>query len=167
MDIMQLVDEIEALISKSFRIPFTSNILVNEDELFDILDQMRVTIPREVKEAKRIEVERERILARAQEEANRLLDLAKEKMMKAVDDHEIVEAARDHGELLVEQAESLSLQLRHDSNQYVIDHLSSLEEQLLKLLTTVRNGLQQVEANQPQISADGLNNRDLTNRADV
>jgi uncharacterized protein (DUF1778 family) len=146
---MQLVDELEAVIGKSFHIPFTSNIVMNEDDLFDILDQMRISIPQEIKDAKRTEAERERILIRAQEEANRLVNMAKEKIMTAVDDHEIIEAAKMHAKETITNAEQEAWQLKVDSNNYVVDNLSSLEEHLLKLLTTVRNGLRQVQQIQP------------------
>lgn len=149
MDIMQLVDELESLIGKSFRIPFTSNVVVNEDDLYDILDQMRISVPQEVKDAKRTEAERERILARAKEESNRLINMAKEKIMTAVDDHEIIEAAKAHAKDTITRAEQESWQLRVDSSNYVADNLSNLEEHLLKLLTTVRNGLHQIQENQP------------------
>lgn len=145
MDIQQLVDELEAVISKSFRIPFTSNVLINEDDLYDILDQMRISIPQEIKEAKRTEAERERILVRAQEEANRLIDMAKEKMMTAVDDHEIADVAKAQAQDILTQAEEEANQLKIEANIYVSEHLSNLEEHLLKLLTTVRNGLRQLQ----------------------
>ncbi len=149
MDILQLVDELEAVTSKSFRIPFTSNILINEDDLFDILDQMRISIPQEVKEARRIEAERERILARAQEEANKLNEMAKEKILSAVDDHELMDVAKAEARELVARAREEAEQLRLESKNYVADNLSDLEEHLLKLLTTVRNGLRKIQEEGP------------------
>lgn len=148
MDIQQLVDELETVISRSFRIPFTSNVLVNEDDLYDILDQMRISIPQEIKEAKRTEAERERILNRAREEAERLVDMAKEKMMSAVDDHEVADEAKARADEIVAQANREVEQLKADANDYVADHLSNLEEQLLQLLTIVRNGLRHIQETQ-------------------
>lgn len=156
MDIMQLVDELESVIGKSFRIPFTANILVNEDSLYDILDQMRVSIPQEIKEARRTEAERDRILARAKEESDRLVNMAKEKIMTAVDDHEIIEAAKTHAKETINKAEQDAWQLKVDSHNYVAENLSNLEEHLLKLLTTVRNGLKQVEESRPGPAPDSL-----------
>jgi len=156
VDIQQLVDELETIINKSFRIPFTSNIVMNEDDLYDILDQMRISIPQEIKEAKRTEAERERILARAQEEASRLVDMAKEKMMTAVDGHEIADVAKDRAEKIVTQAETDAKQLKAEADNYVADHLSDLEEHLLKLLTTVRNGLRQLQEAQPISTPNNL-----------
>lgn len=149
MDIMQLVDELEAIISRSPRFPFTANVWVNEDEIFDILDQMRIAIPKEVKEARRTEAERERILAQAQDEANRLVSMGKEKIMSAVDEHEVMITAREESRKVLSQAQKEAFQMQEDANNYVVEHLSSLEEQLLKLLTTVRNGLRQVETMKP------------------
>ncbi|MEM7033017.1 MAG: hypothetical protein AAF629_25930 [Chloroflexota bacterium] len=145
MDIQRLVDELESIIGKSFRIPFSSNIILNEDELFDILDQMRISIPQEIKEARRTEAERERILAQARDEVERMNDLAKEKMMTAVDGHEVASAAKERSDQIIAEANQEAVHLRTEADQYVADHLSHLEEQLLKMLTTVQNGIRQID----------------------
>ena len=77
MDIQHLVDRLEEVLNKSVRIPLTPYLMVNEDRIFSTVDQMRVTIPEEVKRANRIEAEKERILAQAKEEADRIRALAK------------------------------------------------------------------------------------------
>ena len=157
MDIQRLFDEFEAVINKSFRIPFTSNIILNEDELYDLLDQMRISIPQEIKEAKRTEAERQRILAQAKDEAGRLSDIAKEKMITAIDSHEIADLARRRADEIVSSAESNANQLKTDADQYVADHLSDLEEHLLKLLSTVRNGLRHLQETQPVAETTEIN----------
>ncbi len=149
MDIMRLVDDLEELVNGAARIPFTANVIVNEDDLYEIIDQMRASIPVEIKEARRTEAERQRILSRAKEEADRLVNMAKEKIMAAVDDHEIIEAAKTHAKATITQAEEEAWHLKVDSHNYVTENLSELEETLLKLLTTVRNGLRHLQQNQP------------------
>ena len=149
MDIMRLVDDLEDLVNNGSRIPFTASVIVNEDDLYEIIDQMRASIPVEIKEARRTEAERQRILSRAKEEADRLVNMAKEKIMAAVDDHEIIEAAKSHAKETIVQAEQEAWQLKIDSHTYVTDNLSELEETLLKLLTTVRNGLRHLQQNPP------------------
>ena len=148
---MQLLDELETLVSSSSRIPFTSNIIINEEDLLDILDQMRVSVPQEIKEARRTEAERERIISRAKEEAGRLVSLSKEKMLAATDDHEIVVSARDRAKEILLDAEQESADMKVDAHHYVAENLSTLEENLLKLLTTVRNGIRQVERMKPEV----------------
>jgi len=149
VDIMRLVDDLEELVNGASRIPFTASVIVNEDDLYEIIDQMRASIPVEIKEARRTEAERQRILSRAKEEADRLVNMAKEKIMAAVDDHEIIEAAKNHAKATITQAEEEAWHLKVDSHNYVTDNLSELEETLLKLLTTVRNGLRHLQQNPP------------------
>ncbi|HIC93608.1 MAG TPA: ATPase, partial [Anaerolineae bacterium] len=63
IDILYLVDRLESLLNEGWRVPFTSNLIINEDKFLDIIDHMRTSIPEEVKRAQRIERERERIIA--------------------------------------------------------------------------------------------------------
>ena len=79
MDIMHLIDRLEELFNESRPIPFTHNVIVDEDRMLDLIDQMRVAIPEEMKKAQQLLAQRDRTLAQAQEEANRTLALAREK----------------------------------------------------------------------------------------
>ncbi|MBN1217383.1 MAG: hypothetical protein JXM69_00525 [Anaerolineae bacterium] len=149
MDILHLIDRLEMLITeKSFRIPLTSNVIVQEDEFLDIIDQMRVSIPEEVKLAKRTEAERERLLLQAQEEANRLVEVAREKAKAMTEDHELITFARQRAKEIEVDAQQQAQEIIADSDEYIIDQLSELEEQLMKTLTTVRNGLRHVRETQ-------------------
>lgn len=77
MDIQHLIDRLEQVLAESRRIPLSANLIVDEDRLFNIIDQMRVSIPEEVKRSNRIEAEKDRILAQAHEEGDRIRELAK------------------------------------------------------------------------------------------
>ena len=78
MDILYLVDRLENLIASSRRMPLVNQIIVKENDLFSIIDQMRISIPDEIKQARRIIQEKERILAQAQAEASNLLNRVRE-----------------------------------------------------------------------------------------
>jgi hypothetical protein len=144
MDILHLIDRLETLVTEGFHIPFTSNVILQEDAFLDIIDQMRVSIPEEVKLAKRTEAERERLLLQAQEEANRLVEMAREKAKTMTDEHELIIFAQDRAREIEEQAHRQAEEILADTDEYIIDQLSELEEQLMKTLTTVRNGLRHV-----------------------
>jgi hypothetical protein len=149
MDILHLIDRLEMLITeKAFRIPLTSNVVIQEDEFLDIIDQMRVSIPEEVKSAKRTEAERERLLLQAQEEADRVIQMAREKAKVMTEDHELITFARQRAKEIEEDAQKQAQDIIAESDEYIIDQLSELEEQLMKTLTTVRNGLRQVSETQ-------------------
>ena len=154
IDILHLVDRLETLLSKSWRLPFTSNVVIQEDAFLDIIDQMRISIPEEVKQARRITAERERLLQQAQEEADRIVALAQEQVGSLADDHEIVKTAQARADEVMVRAQHSAETVRGDADTYVMETLSSLEEQLMMLLTTVRNGIRQVQGAASHQDAD-------------
>ena len=145
MDILHLVDRIEELFNNSRAVPFTRNVVVDEDKMLDIIDQMRVTVPEEVKKAQQVVQQKERILAQAQEEANRIVALAKEKAEQIVEREAIVKSAQTRGAQIVAQAREDATNTRHDADDYVIESLQNMEEEVTKLLTQVRNGIRKIE----------------------
>ncbi len=162
MDILHLVDRLEALLTQSWRIPFTSNVVIHEDDFLDIIDQMRVSIPEEVKQARRVSAERDHVLEQAQQEADRIIALAQEQAGSLADDHEVMRSAYAKADEIVAQANRSAEGVKGEADVYVMESLSTLEEYLMRLLTTVRNGIRQVqesgvlqEADQPNPETDG------------
>jgi F0F1-type ATP synthase membrane subunit b/b' len=145
MDILHLVDRLEELFNESRALPFTRNVVVDEDKMLDIIDQMRVTIPDEVKKAQQLLSQKDRILAQAQEEASRIVTLAKEKAEQIVDREAIVKSAQTRATQIVNQAREDANITRHDADDYVIDSLQTMEEEVTRLLTQVRNGIRKIE----------------------
>jgi vacuolar-type H+-ATPase subunit H len=146
MDIQHLVDRLEQTFAESRRVPLTANLIVDEDRVFNIIDQMRVSIPEEVKRANRVEAEKDRILAQAQEEAERIRELAKQEAAELVKRDTIMVAAQQRAETILERARREAEAMRHDSDAYVLDVLSKLEEDLLRSLSVVRNGMRKLQA---------------------
>jgi len=158
IDILHLVDRLESLLNEGRRIPFTSNRIVNEELFLNIIDQMRISIPEEIKKGKRIQQERERIIAQANEEAERIVSLAREKVERATSEHEITQQAERRAQTIIERAQREAEKYKADADTYTYDVLSQLDEQLSALLKTVRNGLRTIEARQgvatPQSEAE-------------
>ena len=168
MDILHLIDRLEMLITeKSFRIPFTSNVIIQEDEFLDIIDQMRVSIPEEVKLAKRTEAERDRLLLQAQEEADRLIDMARDKAKAMTEDHELITFARERAKDIEEEAKQHAEEIIADSDEYIVDQLGELEEQLMKTLTTVRNGLRYIRETQAQKQSERIQDEESKESEEV
>ena len=146
MDIQHLVDRLEQALGESRS--FGGYLFVNEDRIFNLIDQMRVAIPEEVKRANRIEAEKDRILAQAKEEAERIRGLAKAEAMELVKRDAVVASAQQRADNIVERARREADVLRGDADTYVVDSLAKLEEDLLRLLSVVRNGMRKVQAEQ-------------------
>jgi cell division septum initiation protein DivIVA len=141
MDILHLVDRLEELLNQSRPLPFTHNVMVDEDRMLDIIDQMRVAVPDEVKKAQQLLSQRDRILAQAQEEANRTLAIAREKGEQLLERDAIVQAAQARADQVIHQARIDIDKERQDADQYIVDSLSRLEMELERTLTQVRNGI--------------------------
>ena len=141
MDILHLVDRLEELFNESRPIPLTHNVIVDEDRMLDLIDQMRVAIPEEVKKAQQVLSQRDRIMAQSQEEANRTLALAREKSEGLVGQSAIVEAARIRVKEIEAEALRDAERTRREADNYVIETLSQLEVQLERSLNQARNGI--------------------------
>ena len=141
MDILHLVERLEELLNQSRPLPFTHNVVVDEDRMLDIIDQMRVAIPDEVKKAQQLTAQRDRILAQAQEEANRTLAIAREKSEQLLERDAIVQAAQARADQLISQARVEVEKIRQDADVYVLDTLTRMEVELDRALTQVRNGI--------------------------
>jgi hypothetical protein len=145
MDILHLIDRLEELFNESRAIPFTSNVVVDEEKMLDLIDQMRVAIPDEMKNAQQVMAQRDRILAQAQEEANRTLVLAREKGEQLMERDSIVQNAQTYAEQRATDIISDADQKRRDADHYVIETLTHLELELERYLNQVRNGIRTVQ----------------------
>jgi F0F1-type ATP synthase membrane subunit b/b' len=148
MDILQLIDRLEELFNQSKTIPLTRNVMVDEDRMLDIIDQMRIAIPEEVKKAQQLLGQRDRVLAQAQEEANSTIDIARQKAEQLVAKDMIVVDAQRRGDQILSQARAEAETVRAEADDYVIDSLRQLEAELERNLNQVRNGVRTVEEEQ-------------------
>lgn len=145
MDILNLVDQMEELLDQSRPIPFTHNVIVDEEKLLYLIDQMRITVPEEIKKAEQVISQRDRLLAQAQEEANRTLAIAREKSEQMVERDAIVQAAQARAEHIQMQMRADMENERLEADQYVLEILTRLEMELDRYLTQVRNGIRAVQ----------------------
>ncbi|HLE13378.1 MAG TPA: hypothetical protein VI776_01415 [Anaerolineales bacterium] len=150
MDILHLIDRLEELFNDSRPIPFTHNVIVDEDRMLDLIDQMRVAIPEEVKKAQQVLAQRDRILAQAQEEANRTLQLAREKGEQMIERDSLVQSAQARAEQVAMHLRAEAEQSRQDADQYVIETLSQLEIELERYINQVRNGIKSLQEESPK-----------------
>jgi cell division septum initiation protein DivIVA len=153
MDILHLVDRLEELFNESRPIPLTHNVIVDEDRFLDIIDQMRISIPEEVKKAQQVYSQKDRILAQAQEEVNRTLALAREKADQLVEKDGLTQEAQKRAGQIFEQARIEAENIKAGSDQYAMDSLLNLEMELERVMNQVRNGIQVLEEKKAAASA--------------
>ncbi len=149
MDIQHLVDRLEDLIDEGRHVPFSKFTLIDEERALELIDQMRISIPEEIEKAARVLAQRDRILAQANEEAARVVQIARERGDQLIDREALVQAAQSRAANIIEAARQQAEEITGDADGYVLDSLSQLETDLIKLLTVVRNGISEVNVNPP------------------
>ena len=145
MDIQHLVDRLEDLIDEGRHIPMTKMTMVDEERALEIIDQMRISVPEEVEKASRVINQRDRLLAQANEEAARVVELARDKSENLIQRDSIAQAAQNRAANIIEQARQDAEAIRSEADNYVLEVLSELEGHLLKTLTVVRNGINKIQ----------------------
>jgi cell division septum initiation protein DivIVA len=146
MDILHLVDRLEEVFNQGRPIPLTRKLAVDEDRVLEIIDQMRVSVPDEVKKAQQILNQRDKILAQAQEEAARTVQLAQEKAAQLMEREALVEQAKVRAQEIMRQAQVDADGIRGDADDYVLDVLTSLETETARSLQQIRNGIDKLRA---------------------
>jgi cell division septum initiation protein DivIVA len=147
-DIYFLIDQMERQLTSSTRVPLSAFLIVNEDDMLDVIDQMRTAIPQAVRDGERIQVERNRIVNQAEDEAERLVQEARSQADGLTEEHELVIAAEQKSKTIIERARREAQVLKSEADEYARRVLLSLDEQLYdidskldELQATIRNGL--------------------------
>lgn len=144
MDIQHLVDRLEDLIDEGRHVPFSKFTLIDEERALEIIDQMRISVPDQIEKASRLINQRDRLMAQANEEATRMLELARQKSDELIRRDSITQTADARAKNIIDQARHEAEAIRADADQYVLEVLKELEAQLIQNLTVARNGIARV-----------------------
>ncbi|MDQ6856800.1 MAG: hypothetical protein M3Z57_06985 [Candidatus Dormibacteraeota bacterium] len=150
--VVDIVDALEELVGAARRLPFTPSVVVNEEEILELVDRIRVALPDDLVTARHTLDERDQILeraehevaavtGRAEEEAARLVREAAAQAAALVDQHAIITSATEQARALVADAEQHAAAQRTAADDYAREVMQRLEEQLERWLGTVREGL--------------------------
>lgn len=160
-DILALLDRLESLVTGGTRVPLTSRSLVDEQDFIDILDQVRASVPEEVRQARRVSQEKEKVIQQAQVEADKILNAARGQATALLEENELVRAAQAQAQAYVEDAIERAEDVRRGADQYALAALDELEQQLTRLLATVRKGKVALERSvQAPLTDDGPSDSD-------
>src|SRR5918999_3426726 len=97
MDVLVLIDKLDDVVHNAKAVPLTDQVRIDREEIYEILDQMRATIPEEIKQARWIVKERQEMLAEAKRECDRIVQEAREQAIREASQTEIVRLAERQG----------------------------------------------------------------------
>jgi hypothetical protein len=167
MDLLHLVDRLEELVAEAQKMPIGNRAIIDRRRLLDLVDQMRVSVPQEVREAQELVENRERLRQETEEESRMIIARAEEEVARRVDEHELTEAARERALLIagegevrleerarqahediqrrIEESRHLARQQMQAADEYARELLTRLERQLQAFIGSVSTGLEQLE----------------------
>jgi hypothetical protein len=146
LDILYLLDQLEEVLGAGSRVPLTSRTLVDEQEILDILDQIRVSVPEEVKAARRLTAQRDQVIADAHAEGDRILRDADTRAAERVDEHQLVRSAESRAADIEDRALRQAADVRREADAYAYRVLQKLREQIGQVAGTVDRGMVELEA---------------------
>lgn len=149
-----LVDRLEAVINSGSRVPLSTRVLIDEREALDVLDLMRTTVPEEIKQARRVNQEREKILAQAQTEANRLVTQAQERVERMLSEDSVRVAAEERARDLIERGRHEANEVRRGADEYALDMLDRLDGELHRVQSSVRHAISAMTNQPPPVEDD-------------
>ena len=142
IDIIFLVERLEAVIAGGKKLPLTNNVVVDQVAALDLIDQLRVAVPEEVRAAKRINSEGERIIEKDQEEAERVIARAQEQAAFLIEERGLLLAAQEESRRIVEGAEADAGEVRRGADEYAASVLIGLEGEVVRTLQSIKKGIQ-------------------------
>lgn len=148
-DILYLVERLEEVLAQGWRVPFSANAVIDEDAFIDIIEQMHIAIPIEIRQAQQIIQQKDRILAQAREESERMLEHAYQQAERLVTQTAVVERAQLRSKELRTQAWQEAEEIRQGADEYAADVLAHLRDELQAYLHQVENGLEQLKPQNP------------------
>jgi cell division septum initiation protein DivIVA len=142
MNIHEAIDRLEYLIAHSRQIPLTRTVVVDQEEALACIDDLRLSLPDEIKQARWTLQEQQRLLSEAQAEAARTVSKAGERAQTMIGQHDLVKRAEKQAEAMLREASVKAEETRRAADRYAWDVMQSLETQLLRTVATVKKGVE-------------------------
>ena len=165
MEILQLVDQLEQVLNRGYRLPLSASLVVSEEECLRLIDQMRISVPSAIKESERMVAERDRILGDARKQAADIVEQARQQALEMVNQDYVAQEARREADRILDQsrqeAERMVLRSRdeasaliQDAEEYTIDVLQQLVDRLSGVTQQARNGIRAIQqSREPDMQA--------------
>ena len=141
MEIFTLLETLEDVLERGKSVPFTNKTIVDKDELLDIVKEIRLKLPDELKQAKWIKEERQRILLEAQKEADEVVKAAENRIISMIDEHEITRKAYEQKNEIIETANEMSREITNGTKEYADGLLNNTEKILSDTLSNLEKNM--------------------------
>ena len=137
--VIDLLNELEEVLDNSRAVPFSNRVSVDKEELYEIITEIRMKLPNELKQSKWVIEERNKILIDAQKEADEIVKNAEERVKRMVDENEVTKLAHEQAAEIVDSAKKTSKAMRIGAMEYAEEVLGTAQDRLRELKNVVYN----------------------------
>lgn len=145
-DLFKLIERLEGLFDSCRRVPLTGKLMVDEDEVYSIIDEIKDSVPKELQEAKWLNEERERIIADARSQADEIVKRAYELAERATAESAIAKQAESQAEELLRKARETAKEIRSGALEYAEKALDSSIRAIENSLASLKAGKDELRA---------------------
>ncbi len=138
MEILEIIDKLEEKIDKAMNIPIINRSLMDKEELLADIEDIRLQLPEELKQARWMKEERKKIISEAQQEAESIIKAAEEKTIQMVQEHEITKKAYERATGMIDSAKENAQETRKQTLEYCDELLFSMQQRLESLTETIK-----------------------------
>ena len=130
---------------RSRSLPFTDKGIVDKEEVLEIIKEIRLKLPDELKQAKWVKEERQRILVEAQKEAEDIVKEAENRIISMIDEHEITRKAYEQKAEIIETANEMSREISKGTKEYADSVLAGIEVALQDAMKVIQNNRKELK----------------------
>ena len=145
MEIFTLLETLEDLLENSKGVPFSSKCIVDKEEALEIIKEIILKLPDELKQAKWVKEERQRILVEAQNEADEIIKEAENRIISMIDEHEITRKAYEKKVEIIETANEMSREISKGTKEYADSVLAGIEVALQDAMKVIQNNRKELK----------------------
>jgi len=132
VEILKILDTLEDIVSNSTSVPLSGKCLVDRGEILDYIGELKERVPDDIKQAKWVKEERERILGEAKAQAQKIVDEAEGKVQALINDHEITKKAYEQANQTIADSQKNAREIRLGSREYADNLLAQIQDTLNK-----------------------------------
>ena len=135
--VLKLLEELEQVVDEGRSSPFSNKVQVDKDEIFEIIDEIKMKLPNEIKQSKWVIEERNKILVDAQKEADELLKEAEVRLSKLVEEHAVTQKAYEQAAEIMDAAKKSAKEMRLGAIDYADDVMGVAEQRLREMQDSI------------------------------
>ena len=147
MDIENLIDELEDIVDVSWHLPMSGGrALIDSKEVRRILEDIRLKLPKEIVQARKIVDDRTKIIEGAKTEVETMMKVSEERVKAMVSKNEIVRNAQMSANSMIAEAASKAKEIKGSANEYVEEMMKQLDQVVASNLAEIRKARQMLRS---------------------